>query len=103
MSFSTTVAPAGLSITSRFVGADLIVIAAVTTAPNAVCPACRTPATHVHRRYLRTVADLPSHGRRVVWRVTARRFRCRHCSTNSLPRRLASRRWCRIGSRLTAC
>jgi transposase len=71
-------APSGLSITSRFVGADLIVLAAVTTPPDATCPVCRTPSAHVHSRYLRTVADLPSHGRRVVWRITARRFRCRH-------------------------
>lgn len=78
MSFSTTVAPDGLTITARFVGAELILIAAVTTAPDAPCPARRTPSTHVHSHYLRTVADLPTHGHRVVWLVTARRVRCRH-------------------------
>lgn len=70
--------PVGLSVTARFVGTELVLIAAVTTASDATCPVCRTPSTHVHSRYLRTVADLPAHGRRVVWRVTARRFRCRH-------------------------
>ena len=71
MSFSTTVAPVGLSITSRFAGSDLVVLAAVTTAPDAVCPACQARSSLVHSRYLRTVADLPSHGRRVVWRIAA--------------------------------
>lgn len=70
--------PVGLSVTCRSVGTDLVVIAAVTTASDATCPVCRTPSTHVHSRYLRTVADRPSHGRRVVWRITARRFRCRN-------------------------
>lgn len=67
----------------RFAGTDLIVTAAVTTSPDAPCPACQTPSCHVHTRSLRTVADLPSHGRRVGWRITARRFRCR---TPSCPR-----------------
>ena len=67
-----------MSVTARFVGTELVLIAAVTTASDAPCPGCRTPSAHVHRRYVRTVADLPAQGRRVVWRVTARRFRCRN-------------------------
>lgn len=84
--------PSGLRVTSRFVGPDLVVIAAVTTSPDAPCPACRTQSSHVHSRYLRTVADLPSHGRRVVWRITARRFRCRTagCSRTVFCERLLS-------------
>jgi transposase len=77
MMISPCVAPVGLTITSRYVGTELVLISAVTTAPDAVCPACRTPSAHVHSHYLRTVADLPVHGRRVGWRITVRRFRCR--------------------------
>ena len=59
MSAITVLSPFGLSITSRFVDTGLVVIAAVTTTPDAVCPACRVRSSHVHSRYLRTVADLP--------------------------------------------
>ena len=78
MMIPTCATAVGLSITSRFVGPDLVLLAAATTASEAECPACHTRSSHVHSYYLHTVADLPAHGRRVVWRVTARRFRCRN-------------------------
>lgn len=74
----TCFVPFGLSVTARFVDTELVLIAAVTTASDATCSVCQFPSAHVHSRYLRTDADLPSHGRRVVWRITARRFRCRN-------------------------
>ncbi|MCU0706028.1 MAG: transposase family protein [Fimbriiglobus sp.] len=77
MTVHASVVPVGLGVNSRYVGTDLVLIAAVTTTPMAVCPVCHTHSSHVQSRNLRTVADLPSHGRRVVWRVTARRLRCR--------------------------
>lgn len=92
MTVHASVLPVGLSVTSRSVGTQLVLIAAATTAPDAACPVCHTRSSHVHSHYLRTVADLPSHGRRVVWRVTARRFRCRNgeCSRTVFCERLPS-------------
>jgi hypothetical protein len=90
MSAITGINPFALRTTARFDGTDLIVIAAVTTAPDAACPVCHTHSSHVHSRYLRTVAGQSAHGRRVVWRVTARRFRCRNdgCSRTVFCERL---------------
>lgn len=66
-----------LSVRELAVTPDLICLAAESTAPMAACPACGIPSHHVHSRYTRTVADLPWQGRRVIVRITARRFRCR--------------------------
>jgi len=71
-------AGAGLSVTAVTVTPDLIGIAVTPSASTTACPVCGTPSGHVHSHYLRTVADLPWHGRRVVLRVTVRRFRCRN-------------------------
>ena len=66
----------GLSITAVTVTPDVIAFAALTTAATASCPCCAQSSTRVHSRYARTAADLPWQGRRVILRVTARRFRC---------------------------
>lgn len=68
---------AGLAVTAVTVTPDLIAIAAATHAPTANCPRCDRPSDRVHSRYTRTAADLPWQGRRVILRVTVRRFRCR--------------------------
>jgi transposase len=70
-------AGAGLSVTAVTITPDLIAIATTPTASTAVCPRCGSFSDHVHSHYVRTVADLPWHGRRVVLRITVRRFRCR--------------------------
>jgi transposase len=43
---------------------------------SACCPCCETTSSRVHSRYVRTVDDLPMHGRRVRLRLTVRRFFC---------------------------
>jgi transposase len=40
------------------------------------CPLCRNVSGRVHSRYVRTVLDLPSSGRKVELRLVARRFVC---------------------------
>jgi transposase len=40
------------------------------------CPICRFPARRVHRRYVRTVADLPWGPWRVVRHLQVRKFFC---------------------------
>jgi transposase len=66
----------GLVVTSVAITPELIGIAARCTRPAAPCPCCGALSGHVHSRYVRTIADLPWQGRRVVLRLTARRFRC---------------------------
>src|SRR5262245_54723354 len=74
---------AGLVVTAITLTHDLIAIAAATCFPTASCPWCNQSSDRVHSRYVRTTADLPSQGRRVILRITVRRFRC---STASCPR-----------------
>jgi transposase len=76
------------------------------TQAAARCPACETPATHVHRRYTRTLADLPWSGYRVTRRLRVRKFFCRKATC---PRRIFTERlpgvaspWARRTLRLTA-
>jgi hypothetical protein len=71
-------AEVGLAVTAVTFTPDVIGIAATPTGPTGVCPTCGTPSGRVHSRYTRKVADLPWQGRRVVLRVTVRRFRCRN-------------------------
>jgi transposase len=75
----TDVLPAdvGLSITAITITPALIALAITPTAGSACCPSCGAPSDRVHSHYMRTVADLPWRGRRVVLRITVRRFRCR--------------------------
>jgi transposase len=70
-------AEAGLSITAVTIAADLIVIALTPTGGSACCPVCGRPSDRIHSHYPRTAADVPWRGRRVVLRLTVRRFRCR--------------------------
>jgi transposase len=70
-------ADAGLSITAVTITPALIALAITPTAGSACCPACGATSDRVHSHYTRTVADLPWRGRRVVLRLTVRRFRCR--------------------------
>src|SRR5689334_10158161 len=77
MSFPDLFPPdVGLSITAVTVTPNAIAFAAITTAPTALCPCCAQLSDRVHSRYTRTAADLPWQGRRVILRVTVRRFRC---------------------------
>lgn len=77
MSFPELFPPdAGLSIAAVTVTSHLIAFAATATTPTASCPCCAQPSSRVHSRYLRTAADLPWQGRRVILRITVRRFRC---------------------------
>jgi transposase len=71
---------AGLTVTSVTLTPNLIGIAAAARQSMANCPMCHCPSDRIHSHYIRTVADLPWQGRRVVLRVTVRRFRCRTAS-----------------------
>ena len=55
----------------------------------AACPLCQQPSERVHGRYVRTVADLPCAGRRVILRLSIRKFVCR---TPACPRQIFTER-----------
>jgi transposase len=68
--------PAGLLVQQVLPAPDRLTILTRPTSPTSDCPGCGQASERVHSRYLRTLADLPSHGRIVALRVRARRFRC---------------------------
>jgi hypothetical protein len=43
---------------------------------GSACPSCSKLSRRVHSRYMRSLSDLPAHGRRVRIALTVRRFRC---------------------------
>jgi transposase len=76
---------AELHVEQLAVEGSLLTITAVGRREAVACPACGTPATRVHSKYRRTLADLPWQGSRVRLTVTVRRF---FCATAGCARRI---------------
>ena len=76
--------PDGLVVDQVRVLYDCVTICVRSTTPSAVCPLCSQPATRIHSRYLRTVADL-SGGRQLALSLVVRKF---FCQTRECPRRI---------------
>ena len=57
---------------------------------GAICPDCGVPSRRIHSRYVRSLSDLPAHGRRVRVTLTVRRFRC---GNGRCPRRIFAERF----------
>jgi transposase len=55
----------------------------------AACPVCQQPSERVHGTYVRTVADLPCAGRRVILALKVRKF---VCSASTCPRQIFTER-----------
>lgn len=76
-----------------------------TTSATASCPLCDQPSHHVHSRYARTIADLPSLGKKTVLLLTSRKFFCHNgdCPRKVFCERLPdlARAYARCSSRLT--
>jgi transposase len=95
--------PFGLDIESVVVNEEQLVVSIIARVPAGRCPLCLQEAVRVHSRYRRTVADLPSGGRRVVLALLMRKF---FCDTAQCPRRIFTERlpdfiqpWARITDR----
>jgi len=73
--------------------ADQITLVVKTVLPQAECPLCHTASTHVHSRYLRTVADLPWHGVAVRLELHTRKF---FCSSDDCQQRVFTQRLPRV-------
>lgn len=82
---------AGWTVTAVTVTSELIAIAVKPLQNASECPGCGFASNRIHSHYIRTAADLPWQGRRVVLRVTVRRFRCSNggCSRRIFCERLS--------------
>ena len=76
-SLRTAVAPSGLIVNRHEIGVDGLIVHAHGASAAVVCPACGSPSSSIHSRYMRSLADFPAHGRRLTIKLIARRFRCR--------------------------
>lgn len=66
----------GLSVEWIRFGAEGVEIGVVPTSTNCRCPQCGLPSDRVHSHYIRTLADVPAHGRVVHLQIRLRRFFC---------------------------
>jgi transposase len=81
--------PACLHLLGLTADAASITATVRTTATTAPCPLCSQPATQVHSRYTRHLADLPWHG--VAMRLVLHVRKC-FCQTPACPRRVFTER-----------
>ena len=58
--------------------ANKLLITTASSQPTSLCPTCGTASSSVHSHYQRGLRDLPAHGASVIWKLHARRFRCRN-------------------------
>ena len=70
--------PEGMLLRTVTVSPTILCVEAASRSTSSHCPACQTPSERVHSYYLRTLADLPCVGRRVVLHLRVRKFRCRN-------------------------
>lgn len=64
---------------------DSITLVIKTIARTSLCPCCQSPASHIHSRYVRTLADLPWHGIAIRLQLHTRKF---FCQNHDCPRRI---------------
>src|SRR5947209_615853 len=92
--------PKGFVVEQVRVLYDCVTVCVRSTAASAVCPLCWQPATRIHSRYRRTVADLPSGGRQLVLSLLVRKFFCQNstCSRHIFVERCPDlvRPWARM-------
>ena len=69
--------PDGLVIGQVEIMGDHLCVEVISTQPFVHCPGCGSLSDHVHCQYQRTVHDVPCGGRRVVLRLSVRKFFCR--------------------------
>jgi transposase len=68
--------PTSLDLQRVSIEGDKVTLFVQIKAAQGSCPKCRGPATRVHGRYTRTLADLPWQGRAATLIVFVRRFFC---------------------------
>jgi transposase len=98
------VLPSGLEMTSCSHHEGKLCVSLVSTQRTSHCPLCGSPATRIHSRYQRRLADLPSTGQSVQLLLTVRKF---FCDVPACPRKIFAERlapfvapWARVTQRL---
>ena len=81
--------PDGIFISSVRTSVTELVVHIACWNSCAACPLCQQPSERVHGDYVRTVADLPCAGRRVILSLTVRKF---VCATPTCPRKIFTER-----------
>jgi transposase len=96
--------PEGMVIGQVEIAEAQLTVEVISTQPFARCPSCGSPSDHVHCQYQRTVHDVPCGGRRVVLRLSVRKFFCRvpTCHRKVFAERLPDlvQPWARVSNRL---
>jgi transposase len=75
MNRGISLAACGLTVERVETAADELLILARPISKTATCPMCGSLSDRIHSHYQRSLADLPSQGRPVSIRLSARRFR----------------------------
>ena len=81
--------PSNLAVVSASPTTTNLVVQVACQELAAACPLCRQPSERIHGRYVRTVADLPCGGHRVILSLAVRKFVCR---TPTCPRTIFTER-----------
>lgn len=81
--------PDGICISSVCATTTELVVRIACQRSCAACPVCQQTSERVHGSYVRTVADLPCAGRRVILRLSIRKF---VCSAPTCPRQIFTER-----------
>jgi len=77
--------PVGLKLTACSRQEGMLCVSVLSVQPTSPCPLCGTPTSHIHSRYQRKLADLPSAGQPVRFLLSVRKF---FCDVPSCPRKI---------------
>ena len=87
---ASALVPRGFVVEETISDGAKLLIAVRPVAKTSTCPGCCTPSARVHSRYCRSLADLPTAGRRVRLIAHVRRF---YCDTVLCGRRIFAERF----------
>jgi transposase len=94
MDFTDTISPflplpEGMIVTSAKADVTNVVVHLATSLSSALCPACQQLSERKQGAYVRTIADLPCAGRRVILKLRVRKF---VCATANCPQQIFTER-----------
>lgn len=81
--------PSDLEVTAFSRQGRMLCVSLLSTQPTSRCPLCGSPATRIHSRYQRRLADLPSAGQPVRFLLSVRKF---FCDMLTCPRKIFTER-----------
>lgn len=81
--------PSGIEVTACSHQEGMLCVSLLSTQFSSCCPLCGSPATRIHSRYQRSLADLPSAGQPVRFLLSVRKF---FCDVPTCPRKIFTER-----------